>query len=609
MANSTTNLASNRFRSVEPEQSQWHAYSTASNQAMIGISTLELTMDFAKEHPRYALMYLLVIAMMPIQEILTPHLYGRVVSAIEMKKDLVMPIAAVATLVIILQIYEVASDLDDAVHHPALERFLRKRALDAIVSRHETNFEELETGGIISQLAKLPNIIYKYMDAFKYGVFPTMLTFIVGGVYFAYIDWTLAIIFTIVVAILGFVLVGASWKCVGLAMARDNEFTRMLEGFDDILQNLISVYNSGSHEREDKMLDDIQAEYSRYTRDTMMCVNKLRLYVTPLQVIFIVAFMWRCYCMVQQGRMKTGTFVSMFFIMVAMNNCITRSISSAREMVFRQGIIAESLQLFDRPPQRVLPTAMLAQQAAQHHHPVLQLKHVSYSYPGSKEPVVKDVSFRIDRGEHVVFVGHIGSGKSSLMRLIMRYHMPDKGELFVDGMNYERLDPKDIRRRIAYIPQQPVLFNRSIYDNITYSRMAPGTSKEHHISEERVWQLLESLGLKDMFMDMPDGLHTIAGKRGSHLSGGQRQIVWLLRVFLQAPSLLLLDEPTAAIDVKTKVRVQRLLRQIMEGRTVLMVTHDESIMKTATRYIRMSNGAVVGTGKLVDSSAGVAQHA
>lgn len=573
----------------------WRSYTA--RDTMVGVTTLDLTLQFAKEHPRYALMYLLVIAMMPVQDILTPHLYGRVVSAIEQGRSLVVPLAVVAALIIAVQIYALAVDLDDAVHMPALERFIRTRALDAIIARHETSLEELETGGIISQLAKLPNIIYKYMETFKYGIFPTTMSFVVGIIYFFRVDWVLGALFLIVCAALGVALVLPSRRCVRLAMARDSEFTKMLEGLDDILHNLVAVYSSDSSRREGERLQQVQDVYAKYTKGTMLCVSWLRLYVTPLQIAFVALFMWRCYRLVRAGKISTGLFVSLFFIMVAMNNCIARSITSARDMVFRQGIIAESLQLFDRPPQATADVAVAGTRrrvtpAVDSSTTVLSLRRVRYLYPGHDVPILDDVSFDVREGERVALTGHIGSGKSTLLRLIMRYHVPDAGEIFLDGTSYEDLDAAHIRRTIAYVPQQPVLFNRTILENILYNSPAGGAGGAGAM-EEQVWQLIDTLGIRDMFEDMPAGLNTVVGKHGSILSGGQRQIVWLLRVLLQRPRLLLLDEPTSAVDAKTRARVQDLLLRVMHGRTVVMVTHDESLMRVATRTLVLGDGRLL----------------
>lgn len=598
---------------VPEEGTPWRAYHVMNSQAMVSANTLQLTYEFARENPRYALMYLLVIAMMPVQEILTPHLYGRVVTAIEQRRDLVRPIVYVAVLVVALQIYAVVTDVDDAVHMPKLEQFLRKRAVSAIMERHETNFEELETGGIISQLAKLPYIMYKFMDTFKYGVFPTALTMAVGLCYFAYHDRVLAALFVAVAAVVGLSLLTTAWRCISNAMARDNEFTRMLEGLDDILQNLISVYNSASQPCEDKRLDEIQEGYARYTKATMLCVSKVRVLVTPLQIVFIALFMWRCYHMVLSRKLTAGKFVSLFFVMIAINNCISRSITSARETVFRQGIIAESLQIFDRPnPKNPKPPpvvgstsrdAKAVEIAAKGE--VLSADKVTWRYPGAKRPTLDAVTLSVRRGDHIVVTGHIGSGKSTLLRLFMRYHLPDVGEMYLHGVPYASLSARDIRRRIAYVPQQPVLFNRSVYSNIVYavtrgacgSGVSPGVIGGGvvggAVEPKRIEALINELGLGAMFADMPLGLRTLAGKRGSRLSGGQRQIVWLLRVMLQEPDILLLDEPTSAIDVRTKTHVQKLLSRVMTGRTVIMVSHDEKITASATRYVHMAEGRIV----------------
>jgi ABC-type multidrug transport system fused ATPase/permease subunit len=139
---------------------------------------------------------------------------------------------------------------------------------------------------------------------------------------------------------------------------------------------------------------------------------------------------------------------------------------------------------------------------------------------------------------------------------------------------------------MALVPQVPVLFDRSIYENIVYG-IHPRPS------EERVLALIREVGIDKILLSHGDGIHRRVGKNGSMLSGGQRQIVWILRALLQDPQVLLLDEPTAAIDPQTKQTVQSLLERASIGRTVLMVTHDEFLMSRATRLLRMHAGRLV----------------
>jgi len=146
----------------------------------------------------------------------------------------------------------------------------------------------------------------------------------------------------------------------------------------------------------------------------------------------------------------------------------------------------------------------------------------------------------------------------------MRYQQPNSGTIYLQGIPIQNMDVTDLRRRIGFIPQNPVLFNRTLYDNIVY-----GSS---HVSKEYVLDLIKNLGLEHIF-DM-SRLDDKVGKHGSKLSGGQRQVVWILRILIQNPEVILMDEPTASIDNQTKEFIYDLFKVVMQNRTVIIVSHD-----------------------------------
>jgi len=183
-------------------------------------------------------------------------------------------------------------------------------------------------------------------------------------------------------------------------------------------------------------------------------------------------------------------------------------------------------------------------------------------------------------------VGKIGSGKSTLISLLMKYQTPQAGEIFIKGVPYSTLSSKEIRKRVCYIPQSPILLNRSVYENIVYGLSAPPNAEE-------IMATIKQLGLTSFLENLPKGLDTNVGVHGSKLSGGQRQIIWILKALFSKPDIIIMDEPTAAVDDSTKQSVHKLLTKVMKDKTVIMITHDPYLLKFASRVITMKEGVVV----------------
>jgi ABC-type bacteriocin/lantibiotic exporter with double-glycine peptidase domain len=160
----------------------------------------------------------------------------------------------------------------------------------------------------------------------------------------------------------------------------------------------------------------------------------------------------------------------------------------------------------------------------------------------------------------------------------MRYNSPSSGHLYYNGIPFEKIPRTEIRKKIGYIPQNPVLLNRTLFENITY-----GTTD---VTKETVLDLIDKLGLSSIFNE--SRLNQKVGKHGSKLSGGQRQVVWILRVLIQNTEIILMDEPTSAIDKDTKNFIDNLFAIVMKNRTVIIVSHDEYMSHLCDRTIKMT---------------------
>lgn len=206
--------------------------------------------------------------------------------------------------------------------------------------------------------------------------------------------------------------------------------------------------------------------------------------------------------------------------------------------------------------------------------------------------MLKNVSFSIEPGESVVFLGRVGSGKSTLQKLVLGLYEPQEGSVLVDGIDLRQLDPADLRRSIGCVSQDTVLFYGTLRHNIAYG--AP------YADDSAIIAAAELAGLGNFINKHPLGFDMHIGERGDSLSGGQRQCVAIARAFLMEPSILLLDEPTSAMDYTTesefKVRLQRFSKRTLPGKTLLISTHRSSLIDLADRIIVIDDGRIAANG-------------
>lgn len=218
----------------------------------------------------------------------------------------------------------------------------------------------------------------------------------------------------------------------------------------------------------------------------------------------------------------------------------------------------------------------------------IEFNHVTFSYPHAEQLALKDVSFRIEPGEKVGFIGRIGSGKTTIEKLILSLYEPTEGAVHIDGIDVRQIDPADIRRNIGYVPQDVTLFYGSVRDNITYG--------SPHAEDAAVLEAAGLSGVDEFVNRHPSGFDMPVGERGEGLSGGQRQGVVISRAMLNNPNILVMDEPTNSMDSSTEERFKTRLQERLDGKTLLLVTHRASLLDLVDRIIVLDQGKIAADG-------------
>ncbi len=213
---------------------------------------------------------------------------------------------------------------------------------------------------------------------------------------------------------------------------------------------------------------------------------------------------------------------------------------------------------------------------------------VTFSYPEQHTPSLKKISLEVKPGQHLGIIGAVGSGKTTLERLILNLYQPTSGSVSIDGCDVRQLDPGDLRRNIGVVQQQAYMFYGSVRENITLGHEA--------VSDEAVLRAAELAGVMDFLGDTPTGLDTPVGERGELLSGGQRQAIIIARALLYDPPIIIFDEPSASIDPGSEKKLYEKLKKICEGKTVILITHKSTMLGLVDNLILMDRGNILANG-------------
>lgn len=213
---------------------------------------------------------------------------------------------------------------------------------------------------------------------------------------------------------------------------------------------------------------------------------------------------------------------------------------------------------------------------------------VHFSYSSSQKDILDGISFHVEPGETIAFVGKSGAGKSTLLNLVIGFLLPQKGRVLVDGQDLSTIHLPSYRKFLAVVPQNTVLFSGSIRDNITYGLQ--------NVPEEKLMQAVKAANLSDMIHDLPDGLDTMIGSHGDKLSGGQKQRISIARALIREPRVILFDEATSALDSISEKAIQDALNNLIRGRTTFIVAHRLSTIRSADKIVVLQNGKCVESG-------------
>lgn len=315
---------------------------------------------------------------------------------------------------------------------------------------------------------------------------------------------------------------------------------------------------------------------------------KLNALLTPtvelVAAIGVTVVMWYGGMSVINGVITAGSLVAFLVYAVNIANPIkrlTKVVASiqqalaAGERVF--GILDLEENIKELPSAKLLPPVQ----------GYVEFKHVDFAY-NKDEQVIEDLSFKVNRGQIVAIVGPSGAGKSTIASLLPRFYDVTNGSIVIDGMDIRDVTLNSLREQVGIVPQETLLFNGSVYDNILYGRL--------DATKEEVEAAAKAANAHDFIMGLPEGYDTMLGDRGVNISGGQRQRISIARAILKNPQILILDEATSALDTESERIVQEALDRLMVGRTSFVIAHRLSTIKNADRILVMEKGRLVEDG-------------
>lgn len=464
---------------------------------------------------------------------------------------------------------------------------LRRDLFQHLLNLSPSFFESAKSGDLTSRMSADTSLLQVVVGS-SISIALRNLLLLIGG--------------TVMLLITSPKLTGLVFLVVPLVIVPIIFFGRRVRGHSKLSQEKLSDVSAGLEETIHGIRtiqafgqEHLQQEYFTQRVENAFMASLERIGARALMIVIVITLVFGAIALILwlggqdviAGRMSAGQLSAFIFYSVLVAGAVgavsevmgdLQRASGATERIFELLAIEPDVKSPANP--RQLPTPALGE---------IRFDMVSFFYPSRPQaPALDHFDLRVRSGEKVAIVGPSGAGKSTLFQLLLRFYDPQMGTIRIDGYDSREVDPRALRERIGFVPQDNVIFSTDAMTNIRLARQ--------NASDAEVMAAAEAANAHEFIMALPNGYHTYLGEKGVRISGGQRQRIGIARAVLRNAPILLLDEATSALDSQNEKAVQDALAQLMQGRTTLIIAHRLSTIRNCDRIIVMDKGQIVETG-------------
>jgi len=534
----------------------------------------ETSLDFFKDKKNYVFLYMILNISYPLGSVIVPHYYGKIIENIISNSPMKDNILKTAGTWIISIIGTFLLTQIDNVVIPEFRSYLYKKIAKFVFEKYKQNYTTLKIGELISKLSKLPFLILEVFYQIRNNYIPLLYMSVFSIVYFFNINKKLGTLICLILFCFLGLMYSSFAMCIPSCINSESCNDKSNEELQDILENILNVYTTDMIDNEIINIGVKDKDADFHFKKCLQCSSK---YKTLFSITYLVSFCGIIFCMFDMFKKKEigiSEINSIFMVLLYLLSSIDNTLQYSQDTSTYIGSIIDIQNYIDNlnKDTHIAEVYINKMNENLHNNEItniegkIEFKNISVCFKkdGKDICILENFSYIIEPKTKLAITGSVGKGKSTLLKMILKLSYPTSGNILIDDKNL----PYDvIRKYVSYIPQNPVLFNRTLYKNIVY-----GTDK----TKEDVQYIMNKYDLNDVF-----GIHTLesdVGKGGSNLSGGQKQMVIILRAMLRNSSVILLDEPTSSLDGKLKMKMMDLIFKVFSDKTVITITHDPDII-------------------------------
>ena len=460
---------------------------------------------------------------------------------------------------------------------------IRKSVFEKIEKFSITNIKKYEIGELISRLT---SDVQKLSEVFSWGVMDACHSIIVllfSIAIMLYLSFTLTIMLFLMLPIIYIVTLLFQKNILKFQRKVRDYNSKIIRSYTESLSYIKTIKALGIEEKKKNEFVSFNEKYRKYNLKSILISAifvPTVMFIASIGVGFAFNF---SSISVMKNIMTYGAFLSFLtysfqifepFKMLAQIFADLKSAQASAERVFQ--ILYEDDEIIEQ------------KETDLNFDGNIKFENVSFHYFDDDKLILKDFNFEIKKGQSVAFIGSTGSGKSTIVNLICKFYDPTSGDIYLDGINYKNIDKTCLYNNLGYVLQQPQLFSISIKENIKFGN--------ENATDEEIMEICNLLGIDEFISKLPEGIDTVIGESGYNISSGQKQLISFARALIKNPKLLILDEATSSIDTETEKFIQNKMKDILSGKTSIIVAHRLSTIKHCDKIVLIEKGNILEQG-------------
>ena len=548
----------------------------------------EIFIGFIKKNIKLYIIYFITLLYIPINKVAIPHIYGKFISKLKnnnMNESLKLLALLIGSWLTIQLIHSVSNIIYYNLM-PKFNAYVRSKITNKIIDSYKNSYEDLLLGDTITKIIKSPWVVEDIFNIIEDFIFRHIIVILSVFIYLTYHNVGLGLLY--IVCMIGIIAICYVFTktCTKYVQISEKVYDMTHEEIEDTLSNLLSIYTSQKTTFEKARLNKLNTKVYQAEQKNMFCNNKFRvIYSVAFVLVFSILNIYS-FIIFYKKKISLDILVAVIIINYTILTSFMSIYYETRRFIDIRGRMDVISQFIEKMPNKknIAETELDIDSDFN-----IKISNLKFSYVPEK-PIINNLSFNIKQNEKIALVGSIGSGKSTIGKLLVRLIEYNEGHIYLNGVDIKHVNIDNLRTIINYIPQHPKLFNRTLYENIMY-----GVDKK--ISREEIYKMLEEMDLKKTVSDFKNMMDKNVGKGGTKISGGQRQIVWLLRLVLKNSKVIILDEPTSSLDKESKKDVIKFIKKFSKDKTIILITHDKELHNFVDRIITLDKGELLNDSK------------